>query len=247
VTGNDNSQTVAQLLIDAVERADVRELRELLRQTDSQFVDTVMRNGWPLLFLAKEPDVLDVLRALLEYGADPNARGPDGYHMLHFSQSKFIDEVSLLLESGADIDAELTCGETPLYSAIRSLDAPLVQFFIDRGADIEHSALELGMTPLHQAVFTDFGTEVPEILLNAGASPNSRAKNGMTPLSYAAISSPRLVKLLLRFGADPAIRDDAGLNAFDTALCFNRDDIAKILVGWTKNRARKKEDNSEWR
>lgn len=235
MTGNNNAESGDQLLIDAVEAGKVYELRELLRKVDSQLVLITTKNNWPLLFLAKN---IEVLRTLLEFGANPNARGPDSYHILHFSSSKHIDEVALLFDHGADVNAETRYGVTPLISAVQSMDALLVQYFIDCGANIEHAEYDLGMTPLHQAVFIDMGLEVPEILLIEGASPNSRAKDGKTPLIYAAFHSPRLVKLLLRFGAAPAIRDDSGMSAADRALCVNREDIAAIIESRNGDAAR---------
>lgn len=227
MTPDTNPEIIAQRLIEAVESGAAQELRDLLRHIDAQFIDRTAKKGWPLIFLAKDREIL---RTLLQFGANPNARGPDNYHMLHFGHSSRIDEVSLLVTHGADVNAETSSGYTPLISATRSGDASLVQYLIDRRANIEHAEDELGMTPLHQAVFIDTGVEIPEILLNAGASPNSRARNGQTPLIYAAFHSLRLVQLLLRFGGDSTIRDDSGMTAADRARCLGREDIARILA-----------------
>ena len=52
---------------------------------------------------AGRPDVLDVLRVLLELGADPQQRGINDYTALHMAVAKRnLPAVALLLEAGAD-------------------------------------------------------------------------------------------------------------------------------------------------
>ncbi len=49
------------------------------------------------------PDVLEVLRLLLSFGADPNQRGINDYTALHYAVGEgHSDAVALLLEYGAD-------------------------------------------------------------------------------------------------------------------------------------------------
>lgn len=52
---------------------------------------------------AGRPDVLDVLKVLLEHGADPHQRGVNDYTALHMAVAeRNLPAVALLLEAGAD-------------------------------------------------------------------------------------------------------------------------------------------------
>jgi ankyrin repeat protein len=58
------------------------------------------------------PDVLEILRLLLEFGADPNQRGINDYTSLHMAVAEENAEaVKLLLEAGADPDLPTTIDE----------------------------------------------------------------------------------------------------------------------------------------
>jgi ankyrin repeat protein len=58
------------------------------------------------------PDVLEILRLLLEFGADPNQRGINDYTSLHMAVAeRNADAVKVLLEAGADPDLATTIDE----------------------------------------------------------------------------------------------------------------------------------------
>ncbi|MDG4884976.1 ankyrin repeat domain-containing protein [Mesorhizobium sp. WSM4884] len=62
--------------------------------------------GFPSIIAAlstKRPDRLDVIRLLLEHGADPNMRGVNDWTPLHYAVAqRDAEAIRLLLASGAD-------------------------------------------------------------------------------------------------------------------------------------------------
>lgn len=149
---------------------------------------------------------LDVIRMLLEAGANPN------------SQLKLLPPYR---NQGADrgVDGMLTIGTTPLLRAAKALDAPAVKLLVAHGAklDIPNNR---GITPVMAAAgmgSSDADTrgyyttdDTPQrsvdtlrILLDAGADVNSRGPRGQTPLHAAAFWGwNAAVEFLVERGAD---------------------------------------------
>ena len=132
---------------------------------------------------------LDVLRALLRHGGDSKACNAAGYTALHFvAYMEGHDNggsVRVLMDSGADIEAKSACSS--------------------------------GHAPLHLAVqHRNLSSDAVKALLKEGSNVNVRGTAGDTPLHLACLSSNvGGVELLLRWGADETLVDNAGDTAAD--------------------------------
>jgi uncharacterized protein len=89
---------------------------------------------------------------------------------------------------------------------------------LDRGADPDAVAQNpMRVTPLHSAVAAKHGG-IARLLLDRGASPHVRQQEKWTPLHGAAHNGDlETVECLLRAGADPAARNDAGTSVAEIA------------------------------
>ena len=146
------------------------------------------------LNLAAREGWIDLVRKHLE--ADPLAvhqRGWIGDTCLHWpSHNNYADIVVLLLDAGADMEADEInwTGGKPLHWA--SEHAPrCVDVLLRRGAEV-NSRNEMpgtkfyGMTPLiMNATQKDDCSEVCKLLLNAGADINAKDAAGKTALDWA--------------------------------------------------------------
>lgn len=124
---------------------------------------------------------LKELTALFETH-DIDARGGDSKQTaLAFDQCPD-DLTRWLVESGADLAAEDTYGETPLHARSRGRMGR-IQILLDLGADVHHGEKRQG-TPLHAAAVTcDFKTA--KLLLRHGARVDALNRDGETPLARA--------------------------------------------------------------
>jgi ankyrin repeat protein len=139
-------------LAEAAARNDLDAVRKLVAGRHA--VNERDVNGLTPLMWAARTGAVDVMTALLDAGADVDAR--DARHewtaMQHAIHTQRVDAVRLLLDRGADPNAK-THPEalTPLLMAAGDRDPAIVKLLLAHGADPRHQG-EWGDTPLARAV-----------------------------------------------------------------------------------------------
>ena len=123
---------------------------------------------------------------LLKNGAAINARDAMGRTPLMIAiQANSQNTVTYLLEKGARIDATNPKGETPLIYAIRRKNPAMLKLLIEKGAKVRRQD-NAGNTPLHiAATIPGIPPEIIQILLQNGASKNSKNFKRQTPFMVA--------------------------------------------------------------
>lgn len=157
------------------------------------------------LTAAKQQD-WELLRELLDGGANPNAGAPDGTTALHWaSYWDRLDAARLLIDAGADVNAETDLGVTPLWPAAQNGSAGMVDLLLKAGAD-PRATLPSGETLVMTAALTG-NAEVVSRLLDAGGDPNGSGTRQQTALMWAAGEGhSEVVAVLLEHGADVSAR-----------------------------------------
>jgi ankyrin repeat protein len=162
----------------------------------------------PLLDAARRGEV-EVVRSLLDGGADVNAARGDGLTALHAAAERgHLDVAKLLISAGAELDAGTRIGRyTPLHLAGRGGHGRVVGALVEAGADVNATTSNTGVTPVHLAAAAVGGETSVATLLDHGADVNAReASSGQTPLMFAAAyDRSAAVRMLLSRGADAAI------------------------------------------
>ena len=155
----------------------------------------------PLVDAAKSGD-RDMLRALLDEGADVNAQTTDGSTaLLWASYRDDLESAELLIGAGADVNIANDLGATAIWAASRNGSAAMAEELLAAGAD-PNAPLLLGETPLVTASRSG-NSAVVGMLLEEGADVNARGARGQTPLMFAAGQRhPDVVKVLLEHGAE---------------------------------------------
>jgi len=152
---------------------------------------------------ANRPNHLNVIKFLLDNGADVSKRGIDQSTSLIYAvahQPSTVHEQTAL--SGTD--------EAPGGSL------PIVLLLLEKGADVNLSN-DIGWTALMYAANHGHLTIVDALLVR-GASIAAKGDGGFTPLMLAAEGDrSAVVKRLLEKGADPNVKNEEGKTALDIA------------------------------
>jgi ankyrin repeat protein len=189
-------------------------------------VDARDDDGYTALAMAKDAAVA---RCLVKHGADVNVQSPRGSTLL---EKEVIagrrDMCEALLDGGANVDAKHHIhGEALLSVAARRGYTPIVELFIDRGAD-PNIMSDIGIAPLHVAA-EDGNADMVRVLLAKGADVNLLGEFG-TPLHAAAQQGKvEVLRILLAHGADPLLTDFYGRTALDVAVEAKQEETARIL------------------
>src|ERR1700689_1338609 len=158
-------------------------------------------SGEQLLGEIRKGDIARV-RALLEHGADVNARDSKGATaLMHATIDGDLECVNLLLEKGADPNASNDLGINALMWAAGDFDK--VRTLVAHGANVNASS-NYGFTALSVAAASPGNLPTVLFLLDKGADPKAVDKDGVGALFLAcARGDSKIVEELLRRGANP--------------------------------------------
>ncbi len=161
----------------------------------------VMRGIGKLDFAVSSGNV-DMVRLLLELGADANAQTAYPLSPLFNASYKGDSEiVGLLLDAGADVNAPSYEGMRPIAGAIARGHADIVSLLLDRGAKLDVTDERTGRNLLHLAVLSG-SLDVVDQLITRGAPLDDTDNDGRTSLYYSArYGHQRVYDRLLRAGA----------------------------------------------
>jgi len=194
-------------------------------------VNLANKGAWTPLYLATDnrnieggdfpvprPDMdhLDLIRVLLDHGANPNPRSKDN------TLTRTIFTMQWFFEAGA----------TPFVRAAQSGDIELMKLLMAHGADPKIPT-DFGDTALSTAAGIGWvegvtyehsvkeNFEAVKLLLDLGLDPNSANRDGRTPLMGAALKGRTdVVQLLVDHGAKLDTRD-RGSRDTDTSVSKN--------------------------
>jgi ankyrin repeat protein len=167
--------------------------------------------------LAAEVGNTDVLRLLLEVGANADSPTTDGQTaLMAVARTGIVDAAQVLLDHHATVDArEKWGGQTALMWASARRHPEMMQLLISRGADVNARSID-----------RDYQRHV-----TAEGRPKSLDSGGFTPLLYAARENcMACVDVLLKSRADIDLPDPDGVTPLLVAILNANWDLAKQLI-----------------
>ena len=205
-------------LTQAIGIHDTSTVRRLLAHGAS--LEHVTDHDHPPLHQAAPMGQPDIVSILLDAGADPNSRTPNGFAPLHRVAGDWWIVTTAMIERepeecvgwqefqerGARMHAQARILAEQVKEAMTPSNGhgAVMRYLIAAGALVDARSRS-GYTPLHRAANTG-ATVLMRQLIEAGADINSRTIQNQTPLGCALQNDDTLdgIRLLLEFGADPS-------------------------------------------
>jgi len=153
------------------------------------------------VYAAVRANDLARLRTLVASPADANARDEQGdAPLLYAAAVGSLEATKLLLDKGADVNAQNAFGTTALM--IAAVDIAKVRLLVERGANV-NLASKQGRTPLFIAAMSDQSAEIVRYLVAKGADLRARDAFGNTFLTAAAVGNDlSTIRIALDAGVD---------------------------------------------
>ncbi len=185
---------------DAARKGDANKIKALLQQ-DSKLVNEKDAKGDTPLHVAALHGQVAAVQALLDAGADVNAKNNYGPY---------------------------TPGDLDKVLASSNHQDPVGVLTV-HGDDTRY--MQNGYTPLHLAVFSIKHKQIVEMLVNKGADVNAQPASGATPLFFAVVRDQKDdVQLLLEHSANVNLPDAYGDTCLDMALRLQFGSVIPILL-----------------
>ena len=163
-----------------------------------------------LVKLAAMPGTIKLFHLLIDKGADLKKSAPDNYLLYNAASSGDTAILGFLIRSGFNVNDSIAIGDYPINNAEAFRTFATLKMLVDNGANVNVRqwipfGLDAfkGMTPL---MFAAVCHDKPSFLylLEHGADPNAKNKQGYTPLmllEQSETDDPEMTLALIKHGA----------------------------------------------
>ena len=192
--------------------------------------------------LAAMPGTIKLLHLLIDEGADLKKSAPDNYLLYNAASSGDTAIVGFLIRSGFNVNDSVAFGDYPINNAEAFRTFATVKMLVDNGANVNVRqwipfGLDAfkGMTPL---MFAAVAHDKPSFLylLEHGADPNAKNKQGYTPLmllEQSETDDPEMTLALIKHGGNVTEKAQDGTDALYYAKEKGKTPSVAILEKYT--------------
>ena len=205
-------------------------------------VDAKRKDGTNALMRACRTGQSEVVKFLLEAGADVNITNANGNTTLHVAIIGDCSNETLenIIQQGVAVNAISNRSKTALIHACESAKTESVKLLLKKGADPNISD-DKGNTSLHATVSGRCTDNALKDLISHGAYLDAQNKSGRTALWLAcSYKKQNSIKILLTAGSNPNIADNDGYTSLHAATGCKKKIIKAIIDHGTHVNARSK-------
>ena len=188
------------------------------------------------LLAASEQGHLNVVKLLLDHGAEENKQTPGGSSaLMAASLNGHCGVIELLITKGANVNMQDSNGISSLMIASEVGHCNAAALLIENGAEMDLQASHHGGFAL-LAASQGGHCDIVRLLATKGAKLNMQAHHGGTPITVALSEGKKeAAMLLIELGADTRIQYNSGRDAMDWACVKGYDDIVSRLLDTNTN------------
>ncbi|XP_044740048.1 serine/threonine-protein phosphatase 6 regulatory ankyrin repeat subunit B-like [Chrysoperla carnea] len=204
-----------------------------------------------LLNIAVKRGCTEIVELLLQHNADVNATDENGYTALLSTLSDFYQDfcklrpdrdsyvnnikrkiTKLLLNHGANVDAQTRGGWTALHFAVYNGYSQVVEVLLEYNANVNFREKKKSRdTTPYVCTKKKCSNDIVKLLLERGAEVDSKTKYNITPLYLSAQRGQQeIIETLLKFGADINCRNMGGNRALHIASQFGHVKVVTTLL-----------------
>jgi ankyrin repeat protein len=202
------------------------------------FVTVCLLSGWTALSGATNPadlyaairgNDLGRLKSLVTTPADANLIGEAGQTpLMSAALVGSVDAMKLLLDQGAEVNAQNAFGSTALIWAAADIDK--VRLLVERGANVNLTG-KTGRTPLFVAAMSDGSAPIVKLLVSKGADLKAKDAFGNTTALAAAVGNDLdTLRLTLDAGVDVNAAGVTGMTPLIVASYHSNVEAVKLLL-----------------
>ncbi|EAX98942.1 ankyrin repeat protein, putative [Trichomonas vaginalis G3] len=230
-------------------------LIDAITNENKEMVDLLVSNGADVNFIGDDGHFplhqavkvcsREIIKLLIEHGANVSAIYKSKGTMktaIHFAVENLISEdndkdiisklkeiIEFLISNGADINAKVRNGTTPLHIAAKNLHKDAIEFLISHGADF-NSSDDFGKTAFHYAVTEILNTS--SFCKRINKSEGIKIRNSVVEIQNYAIDKNylELIEFFVSHGADVNAKDCSGKSVLQIAKENYRNEIVQLLI-----------------
>jgi len=231
-------------LVAAINQSNFDMVKDIISGLSKDDITTILSDNQNkgLLFIAAEKDNVDIIRYLVEQGAEVNTYGEFGYSLLTFavnSGSKSIVKF-LVHECNININSADKSGDTPLSIAVENRNQAMVKFLVHECNANVNLVDERGSTPLILATVDNNKQMARCLIKECNADVNISDRNGNSPLTFAILNQNKTIaEFLIENGADINKENKKGDSPLNCAIRDGDSSMLRTLVKATKKFAEK--------
>lgn len=218
-------------LIKAVSHQDLEKVDVILQELNQVVIDSPDKYGLSPLMTAAQQGSVDVVKKLLDYGADVkfrNTSGKDSLMLACFAGQ--LEVAKVLVKHGASWQNQDFSGSTALHWAVDGGNIEVVRWLLNNECQVDVKDYTSGWTPLMRLAMVSGNIHIARLLIHHGANISSMDKDCKSVLMMAALNGQLdLVKLLIYKGADITLLSTHGKTALDFARALDRETVVEYL------------------
>lgn len=193
-------------------------------------IDAPTHIGTTALMRAASSGHVEIVKLLMSRGADPTKANWYGSALHCAAEAGQCESISVLLDTGMNIDLRDTFGRTPLHCTSDQRHVLATELLLDMGAD-PNVRDDLGIMLIHDAAQVGDDRLMRRLLGDVRVDISATTVRGMRALHYAAMGGhTNIVRMLLDVDHEIDARGHGGCTALHLAAKMGKEDVVRLLV-----------------